>query len=192
MKISSIHTKITRIYMHIRLSKANAIAGIAGAIFGGLGLSVAILAFCRDLIDFKLPGISEAQANDNPSHSASASYKPELDEYGQYIALNLKDADAYYHRGRLYHYKLDNFKAALADYDQAIAINPQYDKALHDRGRLKGEVLDDLGGAYIDLSKAIAINPKYAEAYHSRGNLRGCLKSQSYASRLSIMRIIAI
>jgi tetratricopeptide (TPR) repeat protein len=155
--LSSKHLQSSRIYMAIRLSKANAIAGIAGAIFGGLSLSVTILALGRDLVDFKIPGISQSQANDISGDNTLLSYKQDLDEYTQAIVLNSKDAEAHYHRGRLYHYQLNNPNAALDDYDRAISINPQYAKALHDRGRLKGEILDNYGGALNDFNKAIFI-----------------------------------
>jgi tetratricopeptide (TPR) repeat protein len=89
-----------------------------------------------------------------------------------------------------------DYNGAILDYRKAIEINPDFALAYINLGNIKYEINGDLTGALADYNRAISINPEYSITYSNRANvkskLRGCLKSQSHASRLSMMRTIAI
>jgi tetratricopeptide (TPR) repeat protein len=94
-------------------------------------------------------------------------------DYNQSIAINPKNADAYYNRG-VDKSALGDKQGAIADYNQAIAINPQDADAYNNRG-LDKYSLGDKQGAIADYNQAIAINPKYTKSYYNRGNAKSTL-----------------
>ena len=87
------------------------------------------------------------------------------------IALDSKDADAYYNRGNAYISKYD-FDNAIQDYDKVIQLKPDYADAYNNRGGAyaqKGE----LDRAIQNYDKVIQLKPDYAEVYNNRGEAYG-------------------
>jgi len=90
-----------------------------------------------------------------------------LDEYGQAIRWNPRNAEAYNNRGNFYE-ELGKHEQALADFDRALAIDPQYAKALNNRG-ITQLALGRTDDAVQDFSRAIDAAKNYAQAYANRG-----------------------
>ena len=101
----------------------------------------------------------------------SISDKGEIDkaiaDYDKAIALEPKDAKAYYSRGNTYHNE-GEFDLAITDYNRAIELNLETADVYNNRGAIynsKGEF--DL--AITDYNKAIKLNPEFVIAYYNRG-----------------------
>ena len=100
--------------------------------------------------------------NDNKDAAAT--------DYDAAIALDSKNAVAYYSRG-LARQNLGQSDGSIADFDRAIAIKPQYAVAYNARGISKHSK-SDYDGAIADFSKALAIDPNAALYYFNRGNTK--------------------
>ena len=88
-------------------------------------------------------------------------------DYDHVLAINPRDAHAYFNRGKA---KLDlgDFQGAIADCNQVLAINPQEVEVYINRGfakKAKGDIL----GAIDDYSRVLLINPANVYAYLARG-----------------------
>ena len=96
-------------------------------------------------------------------------YSEAITEYDKAIALDPKNAYAYYSRGYAYG-KKGQHDQAIADCTKAIEIDPRLAWAYNNRGLIYGK-----GGQYdqaiSDFTKALEIDPKFALAYNNRGNV---------------------
>lgn len=108
-----------------------------------------------------------AAAADDASLCGQGTSDEALAACSRVLALNSKDAGAYFSRGSVYNAKGD-YVHAIADINQAIHIDPKYAAAYISRGyayRQKG----DYDRAIADLDQAIRLDPKYGVAYLGRG-----------------------
>jgi len=116
----------------------------------------------------------EAEAR---SFLADADQSKEQGDYEQAIAdctraieLAPDLAEAYYKRGFVYTYHLDEYEKAITDYDRATELDPEYKWAYAH----KGHALRKLGRydeALAALDQAIRVVPEYAWAYRERGEV---------------------
>jgi S1-C subfamily serine protease len=83
------------------------------------------------------------------------------------IALDPKNASAYYNRGIAYR-KKGELDKAISDYNKAIELDPKYAWAYNNRGNAYVDK-DELDKAISDYNKAIELDPKYPKAYNNRG-----------------------
>jgi tetratricopeptide (TPR) repeat protein len=99
------------------------------------------------------------------------------------IALNPKNADAYYSRAIVKN-ELHTWKSALRDYDAALEVAPTFVSALLNRGSVKDDNGDYIG-AVEDYDKVIALSHAddltKTRAYFNRGNTKLHLKDKSGA-----------
>jgi tetratricopeptide (TPR) repeat protein len=84
--------------------------------------------------------------------------------FTQAIQLEPNWAKAYYHRGIVYLYDIEDEQQALKDFEQAINCHPPYAAAYFERGLLR-YLSEDQQGAINDLSEAIRFQPDNAKAY---------------------------
>jgi tetratricopeptide (TPR) repeat protein len=103
--------------------------------------------------------------------------------WSQVIALNPKNADAYYSRAIVKN-ELHTWKNALRDYDAALAISPNFLSALLNRGSVKDDN-GDYAGAIEDYDKVIRLSDyddvTKTRAYFNRGNTKLNLKDKNGA-----------
>ena len=103
--------------------------------------------------------------------------------WSEVIALNPKNANAYYSRAIVKN-ELHTWKNALRDYDAALEIAPSFVSALLNRGSVKDDNGDYIGAAE-DYDKAIALfdadDLTKTRAYFNRGNTKLHLKDKSGA-----------
>lgn len=107
--------------------------------------------------------LSETNNGQNTSRDADAI----IAHYTEAIRLNPNFADAYYNRGLIYDYYVDD-DLALADYAEALRIQPDYALAHYRRGVIydtRGE--SDL--ALVAYTEAIRYHPHNFRFYHYRG-----------------------
>jgi tetratricopeptide (TPR) repeat protein len=99
------------------------------------------------------------------------------------IALNPKNADAYYSRAIVKN-ELHTWKNALKDYDAALQLSPTFVSALLNRGSVRDDN-GDYVGAIEDYDKAISLSDEddvtKTRAYFNRGNTKLHLKDKSGA-----------
>ena len=99
------------------------------------------------------------------------------------IALNPKNADAYYSRAIVKN-ELHTWKSALRDYDAALEVAPTFVSALLNRGSVKDDNGDYIG-AVEDYDKVITLSDAddltKTRAYFNRGNTKLHLKDKSGA-----------
>jgi tetratricopeptide (TPR) repeat protein len=99
------------------------------------------------------------------------------------IAINPKNADAYYSRAIVKN-ELHTWKNALRDYDAALEVAPTFASALLNRGSVKDDNGDYLG-AISDYDTVIALSDAddltKTRAYFNRGNTKLNLKDKSGA-----------
>lgn len=84
--------------------------------------------------------------------------------FTQAIQLEPNWAKAYYHRGIVYLYHIEDEQQALKDFEQAINCHPPYAAAYFERGLFR-YLSEDQQGAINDLSEAIRFQPDNAKAY---------------------------
>ncbi len=82
------------------------------------------------------------------------------------IALNAKDAAAYYNRASIYSSKR-NYKLAIRDSTAAIQLNPKYANAYHNRGAFNADI-GEYDKAIADFNEAIRLNPRSPTTFHGR------------------------
>jgi tetratricopeptide (TPR) repeat protein len=82
------------------------------------------------------------------------------------IALNAKDAAAYYNRAIVYSTKR-NYKLAIRGSTTAIQLNRKHANAYHNRGTYYYEI-GEFEKAIADLSEAIQFNPRSASTFEGR------------------------
>jgi len=103
--------------------------------------------------------------------------------WSEVIALNPKNANAYYSRAIVKN-ELHTWKSALLDYDAALEISPTFGSALLNRGSVRDDN-GDYAGAIEDYDKAISLSDDdeltKTRAYFNRGNTKLHLKDQSGA-----------
>ncbi|MFC1888549.1 tetratricopeptide repeat protein [Thermodesulfobacteriota bacterium] len=87
--------------------------------------------------------------------------------YTKVIALDPKNAYAYFYRGLAYG-ELGNYQQVIKDYDKAIALDPKDSWAYYNRG-LAYMLMGNYQQAIKDYDKAIALDPKDSWAYNNRG-----------------------
>lgn len=93
------------------------------------------------------------------------------------IAVDPKNAEAYYHRTLVRVMMEDRETEALADADRAVALRPKFYDALVRRGWLRNALSEDKGKTGgDDLTKAIKLQPKRGEAYWERAKYNSGLK----------------
>jgi tetratricopeptide (TPR) repeat protein len=106
-----------------------------------------------------------------------------LISWSRVIALNPKNANAYYSRAIVKN-ELHTWKSALRDYDSALEIAPTFVSALLNRGSVKDDN-GDYHGAIEDYDKAIALSDAdeltRTRAYYNRGNAKLHLNDKSGA-----------
>jgi tetratricopeptide (TPR) repeat protein len=103
-------------------------------------------------------------------------FQQAIDDYGQAIRLQPKDAQAYGNRAlacaqwaatQTGKAQSELLKRAFDDFDEAIALQPDYALAFFNRGNTWLD-LKRTGEAIADYTRAIKINPGYAAAYLNR------------------------
>jgi tetratricopeptide (TPR) repeat protein len=103
--------------------------------------------------------------------------------WSEVIALNPKNAEAYYSRAIVKN-ELHTWKTALKDYDAALKIAPTFVSALLNRGSVRDDN-GDYAGAIEDYDKAISLSDDDDEtktrAYFNRGNTKHRLKDKGGA-----------
>jgi tetratricopeptide (TPR) repeat protein len=103
--------------------------------------------------------------------------------WSEVIALNPKNADAYYSRAIVKN-ELHTWKNALRDYDAALDIAPGFVSALLNRGSVKDDN-GDYAGAIEDYDKVISLSDdddvSKTRAYFNRGNTKLNLKDKNGA-----------
>jgi tetratricopeptide (TPR) repeat protein len=103
-----------------------------------------------------------------PAVATGIDYDLELKNLDNLIKLNDKNADNFYNRGFIYHYK-GELQLAEKDYTKAIELNPKHEDAYYNRGLIyvKNQNFEQ---AIKDFSEAIKLKPNAADAYCNRGN----------------------
>ena len=100
--------------------------------------------------------------------------------WSEVIALNPKNANAYYSRAIVKN-ELHTWKAALRDYDAALELSPTFGSALLNRGSVRDDN-GDYAGAMEDYDKAISLSDDdevtKTRAYFNRGNTKLHLKDK--------------
>ncbi len=71
-------------------------------------------------------------------------YKKAIADYTKAIALDPKNAEAYFNRGNV-KWKLQDYKGAIADYTKAIKFDPEDVDAYNNRGVAKADLNDHKG-----------------------------------------------
>jgi tetratricopeptide (TPR) repeat protein len=103
--------------------------------------------------------------------------------WSEVIALNPKNANAYYSRAVVKN-ELHTWKSALRDYDAALEIAPTFGSALLNRGSVRDDN-GDYVGAIEDYDKVIGISDDdevtKTRAYFNRGNTKLHLKDKNGA-----------
>jgi tetratricopeptide (TPR) repeat protein len=103
--------------------------------------------------------------------------------WSEVIALNPKNANAYYSRAIVKN-ELHTWKNALRDYDAALEISPSFVSALLNRGSVRDDN-GDYAGAIEDYDKAIRLSDDddvtKTRAYFNRGNTKLNLKDKNGA-----------
>jgi tRNA A-37 threonylcarbamoyl transferase component Bud32/Tfp pilus assembly protein PilF len=103
-------------------------------------------------------GLLYTRAEYQDEQQAEAHFTRTIDTCGDHALLC---ANAYYERGQLRAWSLDNVRGGLADLDRAIELHPerqQLDAWYARRASLRFELADDLDGAMADLQKAYEIS----------------------------------
>ncbi len=103
--------------------------------------------------------------------------------WSEVIALNPKNANAYYSRAIVKN-ELHTWKYALRDYDAALEMSPTFGSALLNRGSLRDDN-GDYAGAIEDYDRLISLSDDdevtKTRAYFNRGNAKLHLKDRSGA-----------
>jgi tetratricopeptide (TPR) repeat protein len=105
--------------------------------------------------------------NRGQAYFDAKNYDLAVAEYNQAIALDPKNATAYFLRGQAYGNKNDDDRA-IADYSQAIALDPKYAEAYVFRGIIYEFKYPDR--AIADFSQAVALNPQDSLSYTWRAD----------------------
>ncbi|MDR2906280.1 MAG: tetratricopeptide repeat protein [Helicobacteraceae bacterium] len=108
-------------------------------------------------------------------------YQVAVNLFSQVIAIDPKDAVAYYNRAYAYA-KLKNYDQAIKDYTKAIALDPKNASAYNSRGIAYKE-LQNYDQAIEDYTKAIELDPNYAFAYYNRGIAYAELRNYDQAKK---------
>jgi DNA-binding helix-hairpin-helix protein with protein kinase domain len=102
-------------------------------------------------------------------------YEQAIEDFGQAIQKQPKQAKAYVNRGNA-RYNLKQYEAALGDYNEAIQINPSETKAYVNRGNTRLILAEyssdpdkDYKRAIADFDNAVRLSPNEVEAYIRRG-----------------------
>lgn len=109
----------------------------------------------------------------------TGNYQEAIKDFDQAIALNPKNADAYYNRGLTYN-SLKQYTQALKDYTRAIQLNPGNALVYFNRG-VNYSALQQYDQALKDFNRGIQINPGNALAYFNRGVTYNSLKHYDLA-----------
>jgi tetratricopeptide (TPR) repeat protein len=96
-------------------------------------------------------------------------YDKALSDYDQAIMIRPIWPEAFYNRGNLFLFGMDNLQNAISDYDKAIRMNPEHTDSYLNRG-----IARDRQGmsaqAIADFNRVLEANPDKAEGYSNRGN----------------------
>ena len=100
------------------------------------------------------------------------------------IALETKDPDVYYMRGRVRSAQ-DDPGGALGDYVRSVELNPQgpYEVGFYYRGRQRCSA-GDFENGIADFSRAIELKPDFAEALYFRGMAKRAKGIKGYSQDL--------
>ena len=96
----------------------------------------------------------------------SGEYSRALPYFTDAIALDPRDAVAYYNRGLAYH-ELGQYEKAIENYSETIRLDPQVADAYYNRGRSYSQ-LGQYERVLEDLNEALRINPLDADFYYHR------------------------
>ena len=120
-----------------------------------------------------LPGLGGRRLQQAETYVEEGNLEQALRVYGETIAKQPKNGQAYYDRARL-HQDLGNLEAALADLTQAIALESEATQAYYQRGNVRFK-LGDRQGAKSDYTETLEADPTFVEAYVNRGSVRSDL-----------------
>ncbi|WP_396134906.1 trypsin-like peptidase domain-containing protein [Chamaesiphon sp. OTE_8_metabat_110] len=126
-------------------------------------------------LDAKLSSIPQSNVLTAGDYLARAAQKSNTQEslanLNSAIKLDPKFAVAYYNRGVLKLFKINDGRGALADLNSAIKLDPKLADAYKYRAAAK-DSLNDYQGALTDYNMAVQLNPRDPVAYSSRGGLK--------------------
>jgi tetratricopeptide (TPR) repeat protein/transglutaminase-like putative cysteine protease len=114
-------------------------------------------------------------------YSRIGQFDQALAECNAALALDAKNADAFYYRGLAYSGKADTDRA-IADYDEAIRLKPDFAAAYDDRGNAY-DAKKDSAHAIADYGQAIKLKPDFAGAVYNRAVVE--TRNKDYDSAIS-------
>jgi tetratricopeptide (TPR) repeat protein len=103
-----------------------------------------------------------------------------LAEHSRFIALNPRNAWAWYHRGMTYGQWFQQYDKAIADFTEAIKLDPRDAWAWQARGQAY-YYFKQYDKAIADYTEAIKLDPKMASAWDNRGRFYQYLKQYDKA-----------
>jgi tetratricopeptide (TPR) repeat protein len=126
------------------------------------------------------PNNADAYSNLCEAFARQDKIEPAKAQCHKAIELDPKLANAYYSRGFLKGFKLNDSSGSLADYNKAILLHrdsaneldPKVAEVYYARAYLKSNKLNDVSGSLVDYNKAIELDPKHANAYNNRAELK--------------------
>jgi tetratricopeptide (TPR) repeat protein len=112
--------------------------------------------------------LAEKYFNQGNAESVLHQYADAVKSYTMAIRKNPNYMQAYYNRGNIHYYNLENYKQAIADFTRAIQIDPNFEPAYTNRGN----AYKDMGyckEALEDYVYAIQLDPTDALNYYNIG-----------------------
>jgi tetratricopeptide (TPR) repeat protein len=111
--------------------------------------------------------LATAYKNRGNAYDDQGEYERALDDYGQAVAINPLDADAFNIRGTTYA-AVGRYERAIEDFGQAIKLNPRSSMAFGNRCFAKA-VVGQLEQGLADCNEALRVKPKNSGALSARG-----------------------
>lgn len=115
------------------------------------------------------PAPAPAASPARPQMPADQEMEMEMKRLDNLIALDKKNADAYFNRGWIYAYKED-LERAEKDYAEVLNLDNRHADAYYNRGLVYVR-MKQYDKAIKDFSEAITLNPRAVDALNNRGNV---------------------